>query len=70
MLIDFVQIFFTTAICKRELLKTFSLHCRQVRLSPAAVNAEVELLQSFAGSDAGTPLRDITFTSRKSVFES
>ena len=38
---------------------------RQVRLSPAAVNAEVELLQSFAGNDSAAPLKDINFTSRR-----
>nr|XP_009859740.1 armadillo repeat-containing protein 4 [Ciona intestinalis]XP_026691756.1 armadillo repeat-containing protein 4 [Ciona intestinalis]XP_026691757.1 armadillo repeat-containing protein 4 [Ciona intestinalis] len=37
---------------------------KQVRLTPAAVNADVALLQSFAGDSPNTPLKNIQFTSR------
>jgi len=47
------------------ILTPFSGIFRQVRLSPAAVNAEVELLESFAGTESNTPLKDIKFTSRE-----
>jgi len=36
---------------------------KQVRLTPEAVNAQVELLMRFAGNEGNTPLRDIAFTS-------
>ncbi|XP_076823373.1 outer dynein arm-docking complex subunit 2-like [Clavelina lepadiformis] len=43
--------------CFREISK-------KVRLSPDAVNAEVELLQSFAGEAPNTLLKDIHFTTQ------
>jgi len=45
-------------------LLTFTFS-RNVRLAPAAVNSEVELLQGFAGDEPSAPLKDIQFTSRK-----
>uniref|UniRef100_H2YZX2 Armadillo repeat containing 4 n=2 Tax=Ciona savignyi TaxID=51511 RepID=H2YZX2_CIOSA len=36
---------------------------KQVRLSPSTVNADVALLQSFAGESPNTPLKNIKFTS-------
>nr|CAB3223153.1 armadillo repeat-containing protein 4 [Phallusia mammillata] len=49
---------------KRLLDSSMQEISKQVRLNPAAINAEVQLLKSFSGDGGNTPLKEIDFTSK------